>query len=166
MVGTGDLPAAGPDRGDLEQPWHRDAPHPARPAPVPGQRVRQARPELFWSLSFALSAQAWRRTGGFCEEYVGYGAEDTDFAFRAHHAGLDLAWVGDARAYHQHHGTGSPVREHAADIVRNGAVFARRWGWWPMAGWFAELEADGLAVWRDEAWHLTAAAGHEGGRQG
>ena len=34
---------------------------------------------LFWSLSFALDAGDWDALGGFCEDYVGYGGEDTDF---------------------------------------------------------------------------------------
>ena len=34
---------------------------------------------LFWTLSFAVTATTWRRIGGFCEDYVGYGGEDTDF---------------------------------------------------------------------------------------
>jgi GT2 family glycosyltransferase len=59
---------------------HLVDPHPARPAPEPGQIVDGTDYELFWSLSFALSAPTWRRIDGFCTQYRGYGAEDTDFA--------------------------------------------------------------------------------------
>ncbi|WP_198020207.1 glycosyltransferase family 2 protein [Nocardioides sp. J54] len=85
-----------------------DAPHGARPAPATGERVDGGDLRLFWSLSFALSARAWRRTDGFDEAYVGYGGEDTDFARRAGAAGLRMAWTGDARAYHQHHPVSRP----------------------------------------------------------
>ena len=42
-------------------------PHPARPAPTDGDIVASTDYELFWSLSFALTASAWRRIGGFCD---------------------------------------------------------------------------------------------------
>ncbi|MBV9831995.1 MAG: hypothetical protein JOZ82_10425, partial [Marmoricola sp.] len=70
----------GLDERQLARPWLLDDPHPARPAPGPGTRLTDADPDLFWSLSFALSAEAWRRSGGFHEGYEGYGGEDTDFA--------------------------------------------------------------------------------------
>lgn len=123
-----------------------DSPHPARPAPAPGECLHGADPDLFWSLSFACSAQAWARTGGFCEDYAGYGGEDTDFARVAVDAGLDLAWVGAARAFHQWHPVSRPPVEHVADIVRNADVFRRRWGSTPMLGWLEAFEERGLVV--------------------
>lgn len=118
--------------------------HPARPAPAPGEVRTGGDHRLFWSLSFAVSAADWARVGGFCPDYAGYGGEDTDFALLARRAGLDLAWVGGAAAYHQWHPGSSPA-DHRDDILRNGALFARRWGWWPMGGWLEELADLGLA---------------------
>lgn len=129
-----------------------DAPHPARPAPAPGEVRRGANPDLFWSLSFAVSAAAWATTGGFHPAYVGYGAEDTDFGQTAHTRGLDLAWDGSARAYHQHHPVSRPPVEHLDDILRNAAIFHQRWGRWPMLGWLEEFERLGLAAVRDDRW--------------
>lgn len=43
--------------------------------------------------------------------------------------------VGGAHAYHQWHPAGSPPWRHLDDILRNGALFAERWGEWPMRGW-------------------------------
>ncbi|MFL6109714.1 MAG: glycosyltransferase family 2 protein [Marmoricola sp.] len=129
-----------------------DSPHPARPAPEPGEHVVGADPDLFWSLSFALSARAWTRTGGFDEAYVGYGAEDTDFARRVHRAGLDLGWVGSARAYHQHHRVDSPPVEHLDDILRNAQLFHHRWGTWPMLGWLTSFEDLGLVRQTSAGW--------------
>ncbi|SDS29183.1 Glycosyltransferase, GT2 family [Nocardioides scoriae] len=143
----------------LARPWELDAPHPARSMPPPGQHVLGAPPELFWSLSFALSARAWERVGGFCEEYVGYGGEDTDFGFLVCARGLEHGWLGGARAYHQHHRVERPPVRHLDDILRNGAVFARRWGWWPMTGWLEEMQAQGLVVRDGDGWARAPASG-------
>lgn len=112
-------------------------PHPARPHPVDGEVVRatEAEFDLFWSLSFAVTPETWARLGGFDEAYEGYGAEDTDLGRRARAAGVGLQWVGGAHAYHQWHPAGTPPWRHLDDILRNGALFAERWGEWPMRGW-------------------------------
>lgn len=121
-----------------------DDPHPARPAPAPGELVHPADPNKFWSLSFALSSDLWRETGGFCEEYSGYGAEDTDFARAAAQQGIEFGWCGGARAFHQYHPVSSPPTEHVDSIVRNAQIFHRRWGVWPMETWLREFEDLGL----------------------
>lgn len=127
------------------------SPHLARPCPAPGAVERSTENyELFWSLSFALTAATWSLIGGFDEAYVGYGGEDTDFARRAEATGTALAWIGDAHAFHQHHPVSSPPVEHVGDIVRNASVFYERWGEWPMRGWLDAFEARGL-VGRSES---------------
>ncbi|WP_371740782.1 glycosyltransferase [Frigoribacterium sp. CFBP 13712] len=125
------------------------APHAARPAPPAGLLTRAGDGEyaLFWSLSFALTARAWRSGPRFDERYVGYGGEDTDFAFAFRRAGRPLVWVGGADAYHQHHPTSSPPWQHLDDVLRNGRLFAEQWGEWPMTGWL-EAFARGGAVRR------------------
>lgn len=147
-----------PDRGyaltDLQT---LDAPHPGRPAPDAGERLDNPDPDLFWSLCFALHRHTWQRIGGFCEEYVGYGGEDTDFARVVHERGFRHGWLGDARPYHQHHEIESPPVRHVDAIVRNAAIFHDRWGVWPMTTWlnaFAEL---GLVECHDGRWHRTQA---------
>jgi N-acetylglucosaminyl-diphospho-decaprenol L-rhamnosyltransferase len=126
---------------------HLDAltdPHPARPAPPPGVLARESNHDLFWSLSFAVSAATWQQLGGFCEAYVGYGGEDTDFAATAAAQRIPLIWVGGAHAYHQHHPVSDPPVEHLEHIVANARVFRARWGRWPMTGWLDAFERDGL----------------------
>ncbi|HEY5980153.1 MAG TPA: galactosyltransferase-related protein [Microlunatus sp.] len=152
------LPPPGSDGYDLAR-LGQFAPHPGRPAPERGVRQTHGDPRLFWSLSFALTPATWRRIGGFDEEFVGYGAEDTDFGFRAEAAGIGLTWVGGATAYHQWHPTQSPPVRHLDDILRNGRIFARRWGWWPMEGWLEAFEARGLIHWDEtmETYVRTAA---------
>lgn len=125
-------------------------PHPARPVPATGELLYEERYELFWSLSFAMLRSDWHRVGGFCEEYRGYGGEDTDFAWKAKQAGLPLHWVGGAWAWHQHHPVSDPPREHLADIVRNSRLFYRRWGSWPMSGWLEAFRLEGLLDWSPE----------------
>ncbi|WP_311878036.1 galactosyltransferase-related protein [Microbacterium forte] len=112
-------------------------PHPARPLPPDGDVVTATDDEfdLFWSLSFAVTTETWTRLGGFDEAYEGYGAEDTDLGRRARSLGMRVQWVGGAHAYHQWHPAGSPPWRHLDDILRNGALFAERWGEWPMRGW-------------------------------
>ncbi len=129
-----------------------DRPHPARPAPRPGEQVRSTRPELFWSLSFATTPQTWARVGGFDEAYVGYGGEDTDFAQRARAASVESWWLGSARAFHQFHPVSSPPVEHLDAILRNGRLYAERWGEWPMVGWLEAFEGLGLVRRAGGSW--------------
>ena len=131
--------------------------HPARPVPAEDALETGGDHALFWTLSFAVTAATWRRIGGFCEDYVGYGGEDTDYGQLARRAGVDLAWVGGAWAFHQHHPTATPPVQHLDDILRNAAIFKRRWGWWPMAGWLAEFACRGLARHDPAAdrWHAV-----------
>jgi N-acetylglucosaminyl-diphospho-decaprenol L-rhamnosyltransferase len=137
------------------------APHAARPAPPAGSTVvaDAADYPLFWSLSFAVTPDTWARLGGFDERYEGYGGEDTDFAFTARSLEVPLVWVGGAHAYHQYHPTSSPPWRHLADVVRNGGLFADRWGEWPMGGWLDAFEQAG-AVRRttDGGWALVEGA--------
>ncbi|MFM9921310.1 glycosyltransferase family 2 protein [Lacisediminihabitans sp. H27-G8] len=123
--------------------------HPFRPRLFTGEVV-PVDPNLFWSLSFALEAKTWHQTGGFHEEYCGYGGEDTDFSRIAQQRGIVFRMVGGAEAFHQHHPTQSPPVQHLDDILRNGQLFKDRWGSWPMTGWLKEFEARGL-VTRNEA---------------
>ncbi len=144
------LPPPPPGGYDLDR-LDGHPPHRSRPTPAPGELQPTGEHRLFWSLSFAVTREVWERVGGFCEEYRGYGAEDTDFAQLAKSVGVDLTWVGGATAYHQWHATSSPPVQHVDDILRNGAIFARRWGWWPMEGWLAQFVELGLIRWDDAA---------------
>jgi hypothetical protein len=137
-------------------------PHPVRPLPPDGAVVRatDAEFDLFWSLSFAVTPATWTRLGGFDEVYEGYGAEDTDLGRRARSLGIGLQWVGGAHAYHQWHPAGSPPWRHLDDILRNGALFAERWGEWPMGGWIdAFIEGGVVEAHGDGYRRVTDAAG-------
>lgn len=139
------LPPAGPGGYPLAGLAGLAGPHPARPSPPDGALVPADDLRLFWSLSFAIPATSWASTGGFCEDYEGYGGEDTDFATTLGAADGTMFWVGGATAYHQHHEVESPPTRHAAAIVRNANLFYERWGWFPMPGWLEAFTAMGVA---------------------
>lgn len=144
-----------PDGGyELNRLHALGTPHAGRPVPPEDEFVCAGDHALFWSLSFAVTGDTWRRIGGFCEAYDGYGGEDTDFGQLARGAGVDLGWVGGAWAYHQHHPSRSPPVDHLDDILRNAALFHSRWGWWPMAGWLTEFARAGLVRYdrRQDRW--------------
>lgn len=117
--------------------------HPVRRFPRRGLRA-ETNPGLFWSLAFAVRKTRFAALGGFDEGFTGYGAEDTDFGFRAARAGLPLLFSGDATVCHQHHATYDPPLQHFDDIVRNAIRFHARWSLWPMDGWLAGFARLGL----------------------
>ncbi len=135
--------------GDASPGWSeaalraRGRSHPVRDFPNEGVR-REPNPGLFWSLAFAIRRDRFAALGGFDERFVGYGAEDTDFGFRAEPRALPLLFVGGAIACHQHHGGHEPPVQHLDDIIRNATLFRARWGRWPMEGWLDAFEAMGL----------------------
>ena len=117
--------------------------HPSRTAPR-GRHVRLGDDhELFWSLSFGCAGATWTKIGGFDEGYRGYGAEDTDFAYRARRLSVPLAWFAGGTAYHQWHAPSRFDDAHLPDIVANARRFHDRWGSWPMTGWLEELQRRG-----------------------
>ena len=134
------LSAALPDAWDFSRLKADSLLHPRRPRIAANSTVRTDAYHLFWSLTFGLRKQQFVTLGGFDEAYVGYGGEDTDFAFSAREAGVPF-YLTDARCYHQHHGTCTPPYNHLADIVTNARAFYAKWDTWPMEGWlnaFAE----------------------------
>ncbi|CAN5781091.1 glycosyltransferase [soil metagenome] len=143
------LPPPGQNGYDLAGLEMLVSPHQGRPAPPDGVIVEGTEYEYFWSLSFAVTVPTWRRIGGFCTLYTGYGAEDTDFAQIAASQSIGMRWVGGAHAFHQYHPVSDPPVEHVADILRNGEIFHRRWGWWPMRGWLDQFATRGLIEWRN-----------------
>ncbi|MBT1190928.1 glycosyltransferase family 2 protein [Rhodococcoides kroppenstedtii] len=136
-----------PQGADLDRLPDLVNPHAARPDPPAGVVEPGANWDLFWSLSFAVTATTWTYLGGFCEDYVGYGGEDTDFGWTARERGARLQWLGGAHAFHQWHPVSAPPVEHLDDIVANARVFHRRWGRWPMSGWLAAFAERGLIAW-------------------
>ncbi|KQT87540.1 sugar transferase [Aurantimonas sp. Leaf443] len=124
--------------------------HPAKPAvPELGLRREPDCGEL-WGLSFALRARTYAALGGMDESFVGYGAEETDFAHRLGAAGVLLYWTAGARAYHQHHAVHVPPLHHFDAILANAARFRAKHGRWCMEYWLGQMTRSGHIEW-DEA---------------
>ncbi|MEO7059965.1 MAG: galactosyltransferase-related protein [Lapillicoccus sp.] len=150
------LPPAASSDGYTTAELMASSPHPARPVVVDTDRAIADDIRLFWSLSFALTARSWKVVGGFDQGYSGYGGEDTDYALSAAAVGGRLWWTRGATAYHQHHDIDSPPVRHLEAIVSNSNRFHSRWGVFPMEGWLAAFEAQGLITRAGSPprWHL------------
>ena len=145
------LPPGGVERIDDAALDRIGVRHPAKPELAEDEiRATPSHGEL-WGLSFALSAADWRRAGGMDERYIGYGGEETDFAARLERAGVTMAWVGGARAYHQHHSIHIPPLQHFDAILRNARLFHATWGRWCMDYWLGQFAERGLIAIDDTA---------------
>ncbi|MGP5791892.1 glycosyltransferase family 2 protein [Psychrobacter celer] len=102
----------------------------------------------FWSLCFAIMRHQFERIGGFDIDYVGYGAEDTDFAFMARALDIDFYLTNDV-VYHQQHSVYRPPLNHLDSIVINANRFYDKWQHWPMAGWLVAFTQLGLIDWQE-----------------
>lgn len=146
------LPAGATDGGiDPDRLDQLGVRHPAKPAIAPDEIRPTPNHGELWGLSFALSAADWRAAGGMDERYVGYGAEETDFAARLEAAGVPMAWVGGARAWHQHHAVHVPPYQHFESILRNATLFHATWGRWCMDYWLGQFAERGMILIDDDA---------------
>ena len=132
------LPAGAADEDDDMRPEilaQKGEAHPLHVGRHAGEAVPHA---LFWSLNFACRRDTFEHVGRFDTRYRGYGAEDTDFAFRAAATGVPVEFV-PAPAFHQFHTSFDPPLNHLASIVANATRFRERWGVWPMDGWLRQF---------------------------
>lgn len=97
-----------------------------------------------WGLAFVLHYQTWRDADGMDEAYIGYGAEETDFAQRLKQIDAPMYWLGGTRCFHQHHSVHKPPLQHFESIVRNAQLFRQRWGKWCMDYWLEDFERRGM----------------------
>lgn len=145
-----DVRYLGPD--DARESWDETAllaagaAHPVRCFPLTGVR-EERHAGLFWSLAFAIRRLRFEALGGFDEAFTGYGAEDTDFGYRAREMRLPLLFVGGAIACHQYHDSYDPPVQHLDDVVANARRFHARWHEWPMHGWLDQFTQMGLVEW-------------------
>jgi glycosyltransferase involved in cell wall biosynthesis len=137
------LPAGATGVATEEQLLARGIRHHVRAFPRAGLRA-EPNAGLFWSLAFAVRRPTFERLGGFDEAFSGYGAEDTDFAFRAREAGVRLLFTASTRAFHQHHAIHDPPLNHFGDILANAERFHERHRFWPMEGWLDAFADMGL----------------------
>lgn len=121
------------------------------PAPLlPIDHVEVEHPvRAFSGDSFAITADDFRGTGGFCPQFRGAEGVDEDFAHVVSTAGGTVVRVGGVPAYRQFRPTAQPDVTDVHRLVRNANVFAQRWGRATPIEELDELLAAGLAR-RDE----------------
>jgi len=129
-----------PDTGKYSDLMDQAVAHPARERIPVGQPVEHL---LFWSLIFAIQKQTFEKIGGFDESFVGYGAEDTDFAMMFHQADVKLIFVRDY-ILHQYHDKHDPPVNHFHSIIENATRYKQKWNVLPMQRWLKGFEAMGL----------------------
>lgn len=98
----------------------------------------------FWSLSFAMPKRIFEISGGFDEDYVGYGAEDTDFGKKLSVQQISIAWCAGATVYHQFHTQHMPPVHQVSSILHNNRVYKRKWGTNTMEHWLGAFIGLGL----------------------
>ena len=106
----------------------------------------------FWSLNFAMSAEAFQAAGGFDERFVGYGGEDTDFGRSVAAAGIPIHWLRGAKAYHQYHPHHMPPVHHLDSVLANARRFRDKWGEPTMQHWLRAFVLMGLLERRGDDW--------------
>lgn len=126
-----------PETGNYSESTHLAVPHPARTRIPVGEPVDHLQ---FWSLLFAVQKQTFNTIEGFDESFVGYGAEDTDFAMTFHQAGVELIFVSDY-VLHQYHSKYDPPLNHFDSIIQNATRYRQKWGVLPMQRWLNAFEA-------------------------
>ena len=139
-----------PDTGNYVTLKHTAVPHPAREHIPVGEPVEHLQ---FWSLIFAIQKQTFEKTGGFDESFIGYGAEDTDFAMTFNQADIKLIFVHDF-ILHQYHDKYDPPVNHFHSIVENATRYKQKWNVLPMQRWLRAFEKMGL-IKIDQEDHIT-----------
>lgn len=124
--------------------------HEARFFPKIGYEI-EPNPGLFWSLAFGLNIDIFTQIGAFSEDYIGYGAEDTDFGFRAAAKNIKHWLTSETCVYHQYHESSDPPYQHFFDIIANAKTFYKKWHQWPMEGWLESFAKEELIIWQPQA---------------
>ena len=128
--------------------WQQSIFHELQGQPVIGKQRATHPYEMFWSLCFGVRKPTFERIGGFDDTYIGYGGEDTDFAFKARSQQIPLYKI-SALAYHQFHPSYAPPLNHLTEIVSNARVFQRKWNVLPMGKWLRQFAEMGYLTLKD-----------------
>ncbi|MGB3606661.1 glycosyltransferase family 2 protein [Psychroserpens sp.] len=101
---------------------------------------------MFWSLTFFLNYKTFSAIDGFDTLYSGYGAEDTDFAFKAQALNMDF-YITPFKVYHQQHSFCRPPLNSMKAIVKNSNHFYKKWQFWPMENYLRDFADRELISW-------------------
>ena len=125
-----------PNSGNYGDLKHNAVPHPGREHIPFGQPVEHLQ---FWSLIFAIKKQTFEKIGGFDESFIGYGAEDTDFAMMFDKVGIKQIFIRDY-VLHQYHDKHDPPLNYFDSIIKNATRYQQKWGTLPMRRWLKAFE--------------------------
>lgn len=100
----------------------------------------------FWSLCFYINSTLFFEIGGFDENYSGYGAEDTDLAFKCQARNIPFFLTSD-KVYHQPHSFMRPPMNSFKSIVNNSNYFYSKWFIWPMINHLEMFKKLGYIIW-------------------
>ena len=129
-----------PDTGNYDDLKDKAVSHPSREL-IP---IDEPVPHLqFWSLIFAIQKRTFEKVGGFDESFIGYGAEDTDFAMMFHNKGVEQIFIRDY-VLHQYHDKHDPPLNYFDSIIKNATRYQHKWGVLPMLRWLSAFEDMGL----------------------
>ncbi|KQR93359.1 hypothetical protein ASG01_09210 [Chryseobacterium sp. Leaf180] len=129
-----------PENGNFNQLLESAVSHPARQNIPAGEPVHHLQ---FWSLIFAVQKKTFQEIGGFDESFIGYGAEDTDFAMSFHQKGIEQIFVNDF-ILHQYHNKYDPPLNYFDSIIKNALSYREKWKVLPMKAWLNAFEKLGL----------------------
>ncbi|MBL4678958.1 MAG: glycosyltransferase [Mucilaginibacter sp.] len=129
-----------PDNGTFTMLKPQAVHHPSRQSIPAGRPVDHLQ---FWSLIFAVRKLTFQKLGGFDEKFVGYGAEDTDFAMTFNEANMKLIFVKDY-VLHQYHDKYDPPLNYFESIIKNAKRYKQKWDVLPMRRWLSAFENMGL----------------------
>ncbi|MVN93012.1 glycosyltransferase family 2 protein [Mucilaginibacter aquatilis] len=139
-----------PETGNYAALKHEAVSHPAREHLPVGEPVEHLQ---FWSLIFGIQKQTFENIGGFDESFLGYGAEDTDFAMMFNQQGIKLFFVQNY-VLHQYHDKHDPPLNYFDSIIENAMRYRQKWNILPMQRWLKAFQKMGL-IKMDQADNIT-----------
>ena len=135
-----------PEHGNYSQLESQATEHPKRESVPFDEPVDRKK---FWSLAFCIHRTTFNEAGGFDENFLGYGGEDTDFAERFHNKGTNLVFSPE-EVLHQYHTKYAPPVNHVKSICHNANYFAQQHNYLPMFSWLQAFEKLGLVKVNEE----------------
>jgi predicted glycosyltransferase involved in capsule biosynthesis len=143
-MGTPKYLSQAPDKLDSQHLEEYSELHPLRPNPATIDCIDDY--GMFWSLTFFLTHNTFSKVDGFDTKYTGYGAEDTDFAFKAKDLNIQFC-ITPFFVYHQKHFFHRPPLNNLRSIVANCNYFYSKWNVWPMKNHLNAFRKRNLIDW-------------------
>ena len=102
-------------------------------------------------LSFAITKRQFLGLGAFDEGYVGFGAEEKDFARRLEASQVPLFRLANAAAYYQYHEIAARPSLEFGSVIANAQRYFRQWGEWCMDCTLRQFAEHGLISWDEKS---------------